>query len=606
MVLGDPSALRLLGHARCEGEAMLTRSPRPLSPRRALLHPAWLASVALLALNDHVLKGAHVLPGVITGKLSDFAGLFAAPALLAVLVRARSARSVALCHLAVGVVFAAIKTSSLASLAFTTALGLAGVPWRNWVDPTDLVALPMLLASFVVLMPWMRSTVARPSHLWSRAAIVAGLPVMLASGENMGGANQGGAAPGSGKTGVDLAVGDIAVEPGGGYFLSRQGSALLIGDLETRRVESLPGLPSPDRVAFWSSVNGRGFFLLSKSGYGSETLVSYDVDRRAVAWKVSLGRSDSRLQPSEQGDRLVLAGSSDILVLDAATGAPRGSFSVPGGIADIEVDGANDRLIAVENTRTVSTDPAVLETHIHVRRLVDASATCEIVAPNCADQLVLAPGGQRAFLAPTTCQRDPVSVLDLATCTFEKNLPGFGPVALSQNGRTAVAFVDRDSKDPMAPALPAEVTTSADRYHLMFIDVATLAYGTTPIGANLPRYAVTPDGRLLLVDSAFDAGSAPGNVRILDIDEKSIRTVVGPYVQLESYVLLPDSSVAYAVWGDLFRIDTDAATATKVPLPFKPTAVNMVPSGATLLLKDGSEHVHLFDVSAGAVVWDVR
>ena len=547
-----------------------------------------------------------MLPGVVTGKLSDFAGLFAAPALLAVLVRARSARAVAFCHLAVGAVFTAIKTCSSASLAFTAVLGVAGVPWRNWVDPTDLVALPMLVASFGVLLPWMRSAAGRSSGLWSRAAILAGLPVMLASGENMGGANQGGAAPGSGKTGVDLAVGDIAVEPGGAYFLSRQGSTLLMGDLATRRVEALAALPAPDRVAFWASVSGRGFFLLSQSVHGEETVLSYDVDRRAVAWKVSLARTDMRLQPSEQGDRLVIAGSSDLVVLDAATGVTRGSFTVPGGLADVEVDGANDRLIAVGNTRTVSTDPAVLETHIHVRRLVDASATCEIVAPNCADQLVLAPGGQRAFLAPTTCQRDPVSVLDLAACTFEKNLPGFGPVALSQNGKTAVAFVDRDSKDPMAPALPAEVTTSADRYHLMFIDIATLAYGTTPIGANLPRYAVTPDGRLLLVDSALDPAGTQGNVRILDIDQKSIRNVVGPHVQLESYVLLPDSSAAYAVWGDLFRIDTDAATATKVPLPFSPTAVNMVPSGATLLLKDGSEHVHLFDVAAASVVGDVR
>src|SRR5690606_8292496 len=38
-----------------------------------LLHPAPLAAIGLLLLNDHWLKAAF--PGSITGKLSDFAGL---------------------------------------------------------------------------------------------------------------------------------------------------------------------------------------------------------------------------------------------------------------------------------------------------------------------------------------------------------------------------------------------------------------------------------------------------------------------------------------------------------------------------------------------------
>lgn len=46
----------------------------------ALLHPALLMAVAVLLLNDHVLKSAA--PGWVTGKLSDVAGLFFFPALL--------------------------------------------------------------------------------------------------------------------------------------------------------------------------------------------------------------------------------------------------------------------------------------------------------------------------------------------------------------------------------------------------------------------------------------------------------------------------------------------------------------------------------------------
>ena len=44
---------------------------------RALASPVAVVSLVLLVLNDHVLKQAW--PGVVTGKLSDVAGLVVAP-----------------------------------------------------------------------------------------------------------------------------------------------------------------------------------------------------------------------------------------------------------------------------------------------------------------------------------------------------------------------------------------------------------------------------------------------------------------------------------------------------------------------------------------------
>lgn len=49
-----------------------------------LCHPVTVAGVLLLLINDHLLKPAF--PGVVTGKLSDVAGLVMAPALVAVLL----------------------------------------------------------------------------------------------------------------------------------------------------------------------------------------------------------------------------------------------------------------------------------------------------------------------------------------------------------------------------------------------------------------------------------------------------------------------------------------------------------------------------------------
>jgi len=58
------------------------------APPRALSHPLWWAALALLVANDHVLKGAGLLPESLTGKLSDFAGMIVAPPLLGALIGA--------------------------------------------------------------------------------------------------------------------------------------------------------------------------------------------------------------------------------------------------------------------------------------------------------------------------------------------------------------------------------------------------------------------------------------------------------------------------------------------------------------------------------------
>lgn len=126
-------------------------SLRNYRPARALLHPLWMGSLALLALNDHVLKGASILPGSVTGKLSDFAGLIVAPALLAAVLRLRSRRGWIAAHVAVGAGFSAIQISAAAAGAWSAAMAMVGFPWVITRDLTDLVALPALLISAFVL-----------------------------------------------------------------------------------------------------------------------------------------------------------------------------------------------------------------------------------------------------------------------------------------------------------------------------------------------------------------------------------------------------------------------------------------------------------------------
>jgi hypothetical protein len=141
-----------------------------------LLHPLVIASIVTLIVNDHVLKRAA--PGLLTGKLSDVAGLVFFP-LLAVagceLVTSAlgrwegpSARALMVSTLVSAVVFAAAKTTELGAAA--VAWGLGGVQWLTGSvssvlggtavgsvrpvqivrDPTDLVALLALAAAVAI------------------------------------------------------------------------------------------------------------------------------------------------------------------------------------------------------------------------------------------------------------------------------------------------------------------------------------------------------------------------------------------------------------------------------------------------------------------------
>ncbi len=161
---------------------MITQRARDASRRPqagdVLLHPLALASLATLVVNDHVLKGAF--PGLVTGKLSDIAGVVLLPLVLVAgweLVAAAIGRdrspgrsALALAIVTTGVGFAVVKLAAPAAGAFGWLLGvvawpaaavvsfltgsavIAPSPAPIVVDPGDLIALPALaIAAWVGL-----------------------------------------------------------------------------------------------------------------------------------------------------------------------------------------------------------------------------------------------------------------------------------------------------------------------------------------------------------------------------------------------------------------------------------------------------------------------
>src|SRR3954466_9430868 len=109
------------------------------------LSAVWWLALAVLVINDHVLKHAGVLPAWLTGKVSDFAGLIVAPVLAARLLGARTTHARALAFAVVVIPFCAAKLFAAGADALVTAIGWIGVHWRLWCDPTDLIALAVLL-----------------------------------------------------------------------------------------------------------------------------------------------------------------------------------------------------------------------------------------------------------------------------------------------------------------------------------------------------------------------------------------------------------------------------------------------------------------------------
>jgi len=131
---------------------------------RCLTQPLTLVSLILLLVNDHVLK--IVTPSWLTGKLSDFAGLFFFPFLLAALIafiwRERlSARQVgALAFGITAVWFVLMKTTAWGN-AFTENFASFVLQTRAQIvqDPTDVIALGAMVPGWAL---WEKTKTTRP------------------------------------------------------------------------------------------------------------------------------------------------------------------------------------------------------------------------------------------------------------------------------------------------------------------------------------------------------------------------------------------------------------------------------------------------------------
>lgn len=432
--------------------------------------------------------------------------------------------------------------------------------------------------------------------------------VGAAGGCNIGGLNEGVTNPGDQAGGVKLSLGDIAVSPDGTFLVFERDDELAVGWVASGEVASL-GVRSPARLAF-SEQRDVVYVTTEKS-----SLVAVDVGTRETLWSVPTGIAiDPMVVASDDDRRVVVGGQTSVLVYDTDAGQLVAERDLPRGVVDIEVLPDDARLVAVERHAFIDGLP---ETQVHVLDLEDGAATT-VDVPNCADDIIVPAHGKTALLAPTTCSADPISILYLVDGaeTFVKNLPGFGPVALGPDGNTAVGFLDLTNVDASLFEDPTAIPLG-ERYHLMVIDTGTLDYDFAAYGPALPRYAMTPDGNVLLVDtklgdtqaSLFDVASRT-YVPIANASNVRFERLSFSSDSEHAYVLSDEVgqvSTAEGAWTDYDLFDLNVAEARVDPLvtTFRPRNLNISPDDTTLFLRRDSTHICVYDLATQNCVRDL-
>jgi len=264
-------------------------------------------------------------------------------------------------------------------------------------------------------------------------------------------------------------------------------------------------------------------------------------------------------------------------------------FSLPP--RDIDFSPVHDEMIVTTSTWDANGTPEATLTFIDLKT---SNAVTSVTFPNCADELKIQPGGSLGLLAPTHCRakkpqagtgfmHDPISVIDLAARKFIDNLPGFGPVAVSPDGKTAVGFTRREEMQAIWN-VPQQQAVG-----LIFVDLDTLDWTLLEYGSREPTYKFSSDGQFLVT---YDEGvacdrSRHGNkVTCEDIGAELSRIhlptltrtpFAGTQVSLNRFAEVGNS--LYAIDdGQLYRIDINAGIVSHV---YVPNGRGSVMAGAT-------------------------
>jgi hypothetical protein len=422
-----------------------------------------------------------------------------------------------------------------------------------------------------------------------------------------------------GTQGEVLLTGAMVVSPDGNYALMQRNQTSVLVDIPRR--SAVPLAAQVDRWVFARTAP------TALAVVDDSNVVAFTLPARTEAWRVRTDQPVTMLRLSEDDTTVVVGSGSGLRLLEAHTGAQLAEVAVDGAATELSFAPARGSAIVTGTTRWQDHKPATELVEINL----STGATQRTTIPNCSAPIAVLPDASRAFVSPTFCEEggastpqagwtnpDPVSVVDLPAegPRFRENLPGFGPVALDDQGTRAVAYLDTQR---MIPSMFADQTkvppTSGPRYHIMRIDPKTLGFELTPIGDLLPRFALTRDGTALLVDATVQNvrgeaslkvnldssgklavsfhlfGSIDTLFGVFDLEQATFTPTSGPAAPLDRFVQMGDGQRVFTLanradgmGGDLYRIDVGARATTNLSRSLRD--IGVLPDGATLLLRE--------------------
>ena len=312
-----------------------------------------------------------------------------------------------------------------------------------------------------------------------------------------------------GEMGEQLLTGVMEVTPSGKYAVMQRNTVTVVLDVAGQTSVELPNQLT--RVAL-SRARDVAYAL-----YADGTLAAINLaEPTKELWRATAKFSDvSLFKVSDDDKALIVLDGTLATTIDPGSGASKGTAELHDSASYGAFLPKAGKAIIVGHTTFTDHKPS---TPVSILDLA-TSATAQITIPNCEAPVEVLPDETRALVSPTFCEEarssnpkdtwtnpDPVSVIDITAegLSFLKNLPGFGPVALSPDGKRAVAYLDVARIDASMFADKSQIPAAgAPQYHLLVIDPKTLAFRVDPIGDALPRFAMSEDGKGLLIDASI-------------------------------------------------------------------------------------------------------
>jgi hypothetical protein len=432
-----------------------------------------------------------------------------------------------------------------------------------------------------------------------------------------------------------------AFDPAGRYVLQLvemlDGRCLAVADIDTGVVEhdgSLCGLR-------WIEIGPEGrAYLLSMDGH---TVTALDLASMAVVESYALSNEYRVLDLSPDLNALV-ASNRPVRQFDLTQYEWRiTDLSLRFvAVVDLAAEVVHEQPFpfAIRSIAFSSVDGAVLvgagwwqatglpETRVYWMNPVSGLVEDEVAFPNCPADLQVQPQGSLLLMSPNVCflhsvtlapppvaegpseeweeeweewedeeewddwDSDPVSIVELTTREYVGKLPGFGPLALSPDGTTAVGFSRQQ-------ALMKQWNMFQQSAHgLLLIRLSDLYWKFLEHGTGEPDFSFAAGGKLLIHDRA------DGVDRLLkmSLETEGVEEFSGPPTTLDESSFAPDGTVLYTILGgEVLRVEVGANAISTIATPTAVAQIFARPQGDLVVAAGAASTIlHLLDAEDGA------